>query len=44
MCIRDSIRVSIVFLRIVTELGDRIYLNPQKYYGNPDEGWELADE
>lgn len=29
---------------LVAELGDRIYLNPQKYYGNPDEGWELAEE
>ena len=29
---------------LVAELGGRIYLNPQKYYGNPDEGWELAEE
>lgn len=29
---------------LVEELGGRIYLNPQKYYGNPNEGWELAEE
>ena len=29
---------------LVAELGGRIYLNPQKYYGNLDEGWELAEE
>ena len=29
---------------LAEELGGRIYLNPQKYYGNPDEGWELAEE
>ena len=29
---------------IIAELGDRIYLNPQKYYGNPYEGWETAEE
>ena len=27
-----------------TSLPTRIYLNPQKYYGNPLEGWELAEE
>lgn len=29
---------------IITELGERSYLNPQKYYGNPYEGWETAEE
>jgi N12 class adenine-specific DNA methylase len=29
---------------IITELGERIYLNPQSYYGNPNEGWETAEE
>lgn len=26
------------------ELGDKIYLNPQKYTGDEHEGWELAEE
>lgn len=30
--------------QLIRELGDRIYLNPQKYYGNALEGWELAEE
>ena len=30
--------------QLIGELGDRIYLNPQKYYGNDLEGWELAEE
>ena len=29
---------------VVAELGGRIYLNPQKYYGNLYEGWELDEE
>ncbi|WP_338053615.1 Eco57I restriction-modification methylase domain-containing protein [Pseudobacteroides cellulosolvens] len=29
---------------LIEELGDRIYLNPQKYYGNYYEGWELNEE
>ena len=29
---------------LINELGDRIYLNPQKYYGNYYEGWELNEE
>jgi N12 class adenine-specific DNA methylase len=29
---------------IIAELGDRIFLNPQSYYGNPHEGWETAEE
>jgi len=27
-----------------TELGERIFLNPQKYTGDIDEGWELDEE
>ncbi|MEN3005952.1 SNF2-related protein [Dehalobacterium formicoaceticum] len=29
---------------IIVELGDKIYLNPKKYYGDPLEGWELDEE
>lgn len=29
---------------VISELGNKIYLNPQKYYGNPYEGWELEEE
>jgi len=29
---------------IIEELGDKIYLNPQNYYGDPYEGWETAEE
>ena len=29
---------------VIAELGDRIFLNPQNYYGNPHEGWETAEE
>lgn len=29
---------------VIAELGAKIYLNPQKYYGNPYEGWELDEE
>jgi N12 class adenine-specific DNA methylase/adenine-specific DNA methylase/GNAT superfamily N-acetyltransferase len=29
---------------LINELEDRIYLNPQKYYGNYYEGWELNEE
>lgn len=29
---------------LVEELDDRIYLNPQKHYGNYYEGWELNEE
>lgn len=30
--------------KIIEELGDLIYLNPEKYTGNPLKGWELRDE
>lgn len=29
---------------LLEELGDKVYLNPQKYYGNILEGWETAEE
>lgn len=29
---------------LIAELGERIYLNPGKYYGNYYEGWELNEE
>lgn len=29
---------------LLEELGDKVYLNPEKYYGNPLEGWETAEE
>ena len=29
---------------LIEALADRIYLNPQKYYGNYYEGWELNEE
>jgi N12 class adenine-specific DNA methylase/adenine-specific DNA methylase len=29
---------------VIEELGDRIYLNPAKFYGNHYEGWETAEE
>lgn len=29
---------------IIRELGDKIFLNPSKYYGNYYEGWELDEE
>ena len=53
ICLNRKLRVDLSYMsfltgkgphELVTELGDRIYLNPQKYYGNPDEGWELAEE
>ena len=53
ICLNRKLRVDLSYMsfltgkepgELVAELGDRIYLNPQKYYGNPDEGWELAEE
>lgn len=29
---------------LIEELGDKVYLNPHKYYGNMLEGWETAEE
>ncbi|NJD02944.1 MAG: helicase, partial [Ruminiclostridium sp.] len=29
---------------LINELSDRIYINPQKYYGSYYEGWELNEE
>ena len=53
ICLNRKLRVDLSYMsfltgkepgELVAELGDHIYLNPQKYYGNPDEGWELAEE
>lgn len=53
ICLNRKLRVDLSYMsfltgkepgELVAELGGRIYLNPQKYYGNPDEGWELAEE
>ena len=53
ICLNRKLRVDLSYMSFLTgktthelaeELGGRIYLNPQKYYGNPDEGWELAEE
>lgn len=53
ICLNRKLRVDLSYMsfltgkepgELVAELGARIYLNPQKYYGNPDEGWELAEE
>lgn len=30
--------------QLISELSERIYLNPHKFYGNELEGWELAEE
>ena len=30
--------------QLIDELGEHIYLNPHKYYGNYLEGWELAEK
>lgn len=29
---------------LLEELGDKVFLNPEKYYGNALEGWETAEE
>lgn len=53
ICLNRKLRVDLPYMTFLTgkdtselveELGDRIYLDPQKYYGNPNEGWELAEE
>lgn len=53
ICLNHKLRVDLPYMSFLTgkdpeeliqELGSRIYLNPQKYYGNPLEGWELAEE
>lgn len=53
ICLNHKLRVNLPYMSFLTgkepeelvrELDTRIYLNPQKYYGNPLEGWELAEE
>ncbi len=53
ICLNHRLRVDLPYMSFLTgkepeelvrELDTRIYLNPQKYYGNPLEGWELAEE
>lgn len=53
ICLNHKLRVDLTYMSFLTgkapqelvqELDTRIYLNPQKYYGNPLEGWELAEE
>ena len=53
ICLNHKLRVDLPYMSFLTgkepeelvrELDTRIYLNPQKYYGNSLEGWELAEE
>ena len=53
ICLNHKLRVDLPYMSFLTgkgpeelvrELDTRIYLNPKKYYGNPMEGWELAEE
>lgn len=53
ICLNHKLRVDLPYMSFLTgkapqelvqELDTRIYLNPRKYYGNPLEGWELAEE
>lgn len=53
ICLNHKLRVDLPYMSFLTgkepeelvrELDTRIYLNPPKYYGNPLEGWELAEE
>lgn len=53
ICLNHKLRVDLSYMSFLTgkepeeliqELDDRIYLNPQKYYGNLLDGWELAEE
>lgn len=53
ICLNHKLRVDLPYMSFLTgkepeelvrELDTRIYLNPQKYYGNPLEGWELVEE
>ena len=53
ICLNHKLRVDLPYMSFLTgkepeelvrELDTRIYLNPQKYYSNPLEGWELAEE
>lgn len=53
ICLNQKLRVDLSYMAYLSgrrpeelsvELAGRIFLNPQKYYGNPLEGWELAEE
>jgi N12 class adenine-specific DNA methylase/adenine-specific DNA methylase len=53
ICLNEKMKVDLPYMerltgktadQLIEELGERIYLNPQKYYGNYYEGWELNEE
>ncbi|OME44138.1 N-6 DNA methylase [Paenibacillus odorifer] len=53
ICLNQKLKVDLSYMsrlygksteEILDELGDRLFLNPQKYVGNQDEGWELDEE
>lgn len=53
ICLNQRLRVDLPYIahlcgksvaEIREELGDRIFLNPQKYTGDEEEGWELDEE
>lgn len=53
ICLNHRLRIDLPYIaylcnqttdEVREELGERIYLNPQKYSGDIDEGWELDEE
>lgn len=53
VCLNQRLRIDLPYIAFLCnkttadvreELGERIYLNPQKYNGDIDEGWELDEE
>lgn len=53
ICLNQRLRIDLPYIaylcnkttdEVREELGERIYLNPQKYTGDIDEGWELDEE
>lgn len=53
ICLNQRLRIDLPYIaylcnkttdEVREELGERIYLNPQKYTGDMDEGWELDEE
>ncbi|MDN8588111.1 N-6 DNA methylase [Paenibacillus sp. 11B] len=53
ICLNQKLKVDLPYMsrlygksteEILDELGDRLFLNPQKYVGNQNEGWELDEE
>src|SRR5690606_38814474 len=53
ICLNQRLHVDLPYMaylcnkttdEVRTELGERIFLNPQKYTGDIDEGWELDEE